>query len=401
MPVGNAANNDWEIRRYGEVNTYDGREGVDSLSFNRLPRSYFNITQNDDGSVNVDSVSGASAYYQLKLVNMELLYFSFGSTVVDLRTAFNTSDQPSVINGTSNGDNLTGTERADSIAGLAGNDSISGLGGNDTLQGGDGDDTLVGGAGNDVLSGGAGLDEARYSGRLSDYTVNRSGGLLTVSTNSGDGRDSLSQVERLVFSDLALNLTVQAVAASLAKGTVDRIAELYVAFFNRVPDADGLQFWLQQFQSGRTINSIADDFYAAGVQYSSLTGFSATMTNADFVNVIYRNVLGRKDGADAEGLAYWTGELSSGRASRGTLVNTILDSAHTFKGNATFGYVADLLDNKITAARALSIEWGLNWNTPEEAIAKGMAIAAAVTATNSTDAVALIGLAPGQISLGG
>jgi len=401
MPVGNAANNDWEIRRYGEVNTYDGREGVDSLSFNRLPRSYFNITQNDDGSVNVDSVSGASAYYQLKLVNMELLYFSFGSTVVDLRTAFNTSDQPSVINGTSNGDNLTGTERADSIAGLAGNDSISGLGGNDTLQGGDGDDTLVGGAGNDALSGGAGLDEARYSGRLSDYTVNRSGGLLTVSTNSGDGRDSLSQVERLVFSDLALNLTVQAVAASLAKGTVDRIAELYVAFFNRVPDADGLQFWLQQFQSGRTINSIADDFYAAGVQYSSLTGFSATMTNADFVNVIYRNVLGRKDGADAEGLAYWTGELSSGRASRGTLVNTILDSAHTFKGNATFGYVADLLDNKITAARALSIEWGLNWNTPEEAIAKGMAIAAAVTATNSTDAVALIGLAPGQISLGG
>jgi len=401
MPVGNAANNDWEIRRYGEVNTYDGREGVDSLSFNRLPRSYFNITQNDDGSVNVDSVSGASAYYQLKLVNMELLYFSFGSTVVDLRTAFNTSDQPSVINGTSNGDNLTGTERADSIAGLAGNDSISGLGGNDTLQGGDGDDTLVGGAGNDALSGGAGLDEARYSGRLSDYTVNRSGGLLTVSTNSGDGRDSLSQVERLVFSDLALNLTVQAVAASLAKGTVDRIAELYVAFFNRVPDADGLQFWLQQFQSGRTINSIADDFYAAGVQYSSLTGFSATMTNADFVNVIYRNVLGRKDGADAEGLAYWTGELSSGRASRGTLVNTILDSAHTFKGNATFGYVADLLDNKITAARALSIEWGLNWNTPEEAIAKGMAIAAAVTATNSTDAVALIGLAPGQINLGG
>ncbi|MFM8665409.1 MAG: calcium-binding protein, partial [Betaproteobacteria bacterium] len=146
MPVGNAANNDWEIRRYGEVNTYDGRDGVDSLSFERLPRSYFNITQNADGSVNVDSVSGASALYKLKLVNVELLYFSFGSTVVDLRSEFNTSDHPSVINGTSNGDNLSGTERADSIAGLAGNDSLSGLGGNDTLQGGDGDDTLVGGA---------------------------------------------------------------------------------------------------------------------------------------------------------------------------------------------------------------------------------------------------------------
>ena len=53
MPVGNAADNAWEIRRYGEVNTYDGAGGVDSLSFERLPRSYFTITQNADGSVTV------------------------------------------------------------------------------------------------------------------------------------------------------------------------------------------------------------------------------------------------------------------------------------------------------------------------------------------------------------
>ena len=403
MPVGNAANNAWEIRRYGEVNTYDGREGVDSLSFERLPRVYFNITQNADGSVNVDSVSGASALYRLKLISVELLYFSFGSEVVDLRTAFNTADQPSVINGTAGADTLMGTDRADSITGLAGDDSITGLAGADTLVGGEGDDSLVGGAGNDVLDGGAGSDVAVFSGRLSDYAVTVSGASVTVSanTNSVDGRDTLSQVERLLFSDLAVNLTLPAVAASLPKANVDRIAELYVAFFNRVPDADGLQFWLQQFQAGRSVTSIAEDFYAAGVQFASLTGYSASATNTDFVNRIYRNVLGRPDGADADGLAFWTGELASGRATRGALVNTILDSAHTFKGHPTFGYVADLLDNKLVVARKVAIEWGLNWNTPQEAISKGMAIAAAVTPSNTADAVALVGLAPGQVSLGG
>lgn len=401
MPVGNASNNAWEIRRYGEVNTYDGAGGVDSLSFERLPRSYFTITQNADGSVNVDSVAGASALYKLKLINVELLYFSFGSTVVDLRTAFNTSDQPSVITGTGGSDNLTGTERADSIAGLAGNDSISGLGGNDTLQGGDGDDTLVGGAGDDALSGGAGLDWAVFTGRLADHTIYPVGTALIVAGGSNTGRDTTTEVERMVFSDLSVNLTVQRVASTLPKAAVDRISELYVAFFNRVPDADGLQYWLQQFQSGRSVNSIADDFYAAGVQFSALTGYSANATNTDFVNRIYRNVLGRADGADADGLAYWSAELSSGRASRGALVNTILDSAHTFKGNPSFGYVADLLDNKIAVARKVAIDWGLCWNTSEEAISKGMAIAAAVTSTGTTNAVSLVGLAPNQIDVGG
>jgi hypothetical protein len=125
------------------------------------------------------------------------------------------------------------------------------------------------------------------------------------------------------------------------------------------------------------------------------------MTNADFVNVIYRNVLGRKDGADAEGLAYWTGELSSGRASRGTLVNTILDSAHTFKGHATFGYVADLLENKVSVAKQVAIDWGLNYLSTSDAVSYGMAIAKAVTATDTSVAVALVGITPGSINLGG
>ena len=158
--------------------------------------------------------------------------------------------------------------------------------------------------------------------------------------------------------------------------------------------------WLGQSKAGMSTNAIAEAFYGAGVQYSSLTGFSSAMTNADFVNVVYKNVLGRAGGADAGGLAYWTGELASGRATRGTLVSTMLDSAHTFKGDATWGWVANLLDNKITVAKQVAVDWGLNYLTPEASVSNGMAIAKAVTPTDISAAIALVGIPTGAITLG-
>jgi hypothetical protein len=199
---------------------------------------------------------------------------------------------------------------------------------------------------------------------------------------------------------MTVNLTIQALAAAAPQADVTRLTELYVAFFNRVPDADGLAYWIGQMGAGQSINQIADSFYNAGVHYSSLTGFSSTMSHSDFVNVVYRNVLGRSEGADAEGLAFWSGALAAGSATRGSLVSDILDSAHTFKGDATWGWVADLLDNKIAVAKTFAVDWGLNYNTPSDSISQGMAIVAAITPTDITDAIALIGVSASEMHLG-
>jgi hypothetical protein len=297
---------------------------------------------------------------------------------------------------------FTGNEFNNYIAGGAGGDTLDGRAGNDSLVGGAGADTLRGGLGNDLLDGGAAQDLVVMQGRLKDYTIRLSAGSGTVfdSTASRDGVDTLSSIEHIRFFDFEINTGVRSVASSVSTQTLDRVIELYVAFFNRIPDADGLGYWLGQARAGVATNVIAESFYAAGVQYTSLTGFSSTMTNADFVNLVYRNVLGRKDGADAGGLAYWTGELASGRATRGTLVNSILDSAHTFKGSATFGYVADLLDNKIAVAKQIAVDWGLNYLTPDASITNGMAIAKAVTPTDTSAAIALVGIPAGAITLG-
>ncbi|MES2073293.1 MAG: DUF4214 domain-containing protein, partial [Pseudomonadota bacterium] len=113
------------------------------------------------------------------------------------------------------------------------------------------------------------------------------------------------------------------------------------------------------------------------------------MSDAAFVTVAYKNVLGRSS-PDAEGLAYWTKNLGNGSETRGSLVKSILSSAHTFKGDATYGYVADLLDNKATVASKFAVDQGLNYNTPEASITNGMAIAAAVTATSTSAATKVI-----------
>ena len=286
------------------------------------------------------------------------------------------------------------------IGGL-GNDKLIGNSANNSFDGGPGDDTLIGGAGNDTLIGGAGIDSAVYVGNVSNYTVTKGASSYTVTDKArADGTDTLTNIERLQYGDKTINLTVQSQAAAAPRADVVRLSELYVAFFNRIPDADGLSYWISQKVAGQTINQIADTFYGAGVQYSSLTGFTATMSNSAFIDVIYKNVLGRAEGADVGGLAYWNAKLINGSATRGSLVSTILDSAHTFKGNKDYGYVADLLDNKIAVAQTFAIDWGLNYNTANDSITNGMAIAAAITPTSTAAAISLIGVDPTALHLG-
>ncbi|WP_287925413.1 Ig-like domain-containing protein [Diaphorobacter sp.] len=204
-----------------------------------------------------------------------------------------------------------------------------------------------------------------------------------------------TDAKRIEFEDLTLNLAVSDLADTIAEPALNRIAELYVAFFNRVPDGDGMEFWLGQYRQGKTINDIADAFYNAGVYFSDLTGYRADMSNDDFIHIVYRNVLGRPEGADQEGLAFWRAELDSGRSAKGTLVSSILDAAHgsTFSDPTnSYHWVQKLLDNKLEVAKQVSVDWGVNYNSSEDSIAKGQAIAAAITPDDTSMAISLVGV---------
>ncbi len=284
------------------------------------------------------------------------------------------------------------------ISGTPGNDKLTGTLANDTVLGFAGDDIVLASNGHDTIDGGVGQDSVTYSGALKNFSVTKMSTSYQVK-NGSVKLDSLSNIERLNFDDFKVNLTVQAESAKASLANVHKVEELYVAFFNRIPDAEGLEYWITQMNAGQKIVQIAESFYGAGVAFSNLTGFTSTMTNTDFINVVYKNVLGRPDGADQGGLDYWNAQLSSAKATRGSLVVDILAAAHSFKGDPTWGFVADLLDNKIQVAHKFAVDWGLSYLTADESISKGMKIASLITPTDTTAALNLIGVSDANLGL--
>ncbi|WP_306133270.1 Ig-like domain-containing protein [Roseivivax marinus] len=155
------------------------------------------------------------------------------------------------IDGGTGNDLLFGQSGADSLIGGGGDDSIFGGAGNDTLEGRDGNDVLSDtlgdnlfrpGAGRDVVIGGSGTDTVEFSGSVFGYAISRPGGTgLAVVTdtdasNGDTGRTQVLSVERLVFSDVAIDLTAN--NAPVAAADSFTLAEDAGATVLRVADND-------------------------------------------------------------------------------------------------------------------------------------------------------------------
>ncbi|MBX3675203.1 MAG: DUF1800 family protein [Burkholderiales bacterium] len=104
-------------------------------------------------------------------------------------------------------------------------------------------------------------------------------------------------------------------------GRLAPVMRLYLAYFRRAPDRDGLDYWADQRSAGRTLAEISQQF--AGSQEFAVTYGSTT--DREFVQLVYRNVLERQP--DAAGFTHWLGELASGRQTRGTLMAVFSESA--------------------------------------------------------------------------
>lgn len=86
------------------------------------------------------------------------------------------------------------------------------------------------------------------------------------------------------------------------------VARLYWAYFLRIPDTDGLLYWMGQQSAGLTLADISQRF-SSSEEFQS-TYASAANDPGAFVDLVYSNVLGRP--ADADGRAYWVDQLNRG-----------------------------------------------------------------------------------------
>ncbi|MFH0730222.1 MAG: DUF4214 domain-containing protein [Pseudomonadota bacterium] len=115
------------------------------------------------------------------------------------------------------------------------------------------------------------------------------------------------------------------------------IEGVYVAYWGRAADPEGLNYWEGLFNAGTLgYAGIAENFAISEEGKAAYAYFDTVFNHPEnyitegmrqeFVGAIYQNLFDRAP--DAEGLAYWVGILSSGGTTPGAFIAAIINSAY-------------------------------------------------------------------------
>jgi len=376
---GTAGNDSWTVVKAGTF-TLDGLGGTDTLYLGTSLRSDYRITKAGDGSVHIDSVSGASSALHATLFNMEKLVFNNQRDVLDLTTYFGDSTPPTV----------SAVSPANQSTGAAvGADIVVTF--SETIQRGSGTITLKDGSGATVAS-----YDAATSGNLSvsgstltinpsvdlangtSYTITLSAGSVkdaagnalattnsysftTVATPTSftgtSGNDSFNAPSTTIsFDGLAgidtVNFGKAASAYSITHTATgytvsDGVAVDQLTHVERVTFADGTKLALDlDSHAGQTAkilgavfgaDSVSNKAYAGiglslldgGMGYGSLmqlaldTALGANASHKAVVDLLYTNVVGLAPSATDE--AYYVGLLDNGTFTPASLAMAAAD----------------------------------------------------------------------------
>ena len=149
-----------------------------------------------------------------------------------------------------------------------------------------------------LLDGGPGLDIAIYPVRFTEVDISRDGDQWLIE-RSGLGVDRLIDIERLSFTDQSLALDIDGIAGQAYR--------IYQAAFNRIPDEQGLGYWIKQMDNGALLGEVAQGFIGSA-EFKFLYGEASD--DGRFVELLYANVLQRSP--DTGGYEYWLDALDAG-----------------------------------------------------------------------------------------
>ncbi len=111
----------------------------------------------------------------------------------------------------------------------------------------------------------------------------------------------------------------------LPTSEIASVGRLYFAYFDRIPDFSGLNYWLEQYAAGMSLDEISARFYDSS-EFRDLYG---TPSNAAYVDALYQNIFHRE--GDSGGVSYWNAQLTDGKLRERVLLE-MSDSAE-FRSN--------------------------------------------------------------------
>ncbi len=126
--------------------------------------------------------------------------------------------------------------------------------------------------------------------------------------------------------------------------TQENVTRLYVATFNRAPDAAGLAYWIND--SGLQLEQIAQSFFD---QPETQARYPKGTTPRTFIRSVYQNLFNRDP--DEGGWDYWTYELKEGHIIRSQFILAVINGALATTGDPND---AAILNNKTRVGLAFS-----------------------------------------------
>ncbi|SHH94665.1 DUF4214 domain-containing protein [Marivita hallyeonensis] len=248
------------------------------------------------------------------------------------------------------------------LEGSNSNDMLHGTLLDDRIDALDGDDVILISGGRDIVDGGRGIDIAAFEGTQSGYTLRFDGPTILVENRDGAGNEltMLSNIEWIDFAEEISPFATDGIPigmfdgmATLSPVQMAELTELYIAYFNRAPDAVGLFFWGDQLAQGLGMDEIAALFFdqpETRALYGSMENLPA------FVTAVYQNVLGRDP--DVSGLLYWLDVLQNDTAiTPPTFIQAILAGAKAETGSAAD---AEYLANKVMLGGHFAVMRGMS-----------------------------------------
>ncbi|MFH0728835.1 MAG: DUF4214 domain-containing protein [Pseudomonadota bacterium] len=177
------------------------------------------------------------------------------------------------------------------------------------------------------------------------------------------------------------------------------IEGIYVAYWGRAADPEGLGYWLGQYEAGTLdLAGIAENFASSDEGTDAYAYFNAVFNypgypisdsmRQTFIESIYQNLFDRAP--DAEGLAYWTDILATGASSPGAFIANIINAAYEGREGDSADDWANL-DAKIQIAEYYTdqiVELGITW-TVEDNLLQATAVLEGIDADTDIDAAKL------------
>jgi len=140
--------------------------------------------------------------------------------------------------------------------------------------------------------------------------------------------------------------------------TADRmtVTQGYVALLNRACDTSGLDWWANQHLPAGTLY----DHLLASAEEQAIYG---NLSNAQFIDNVYINALGRAPGTDVEGRAFWTNSITATHTRGATLAEILSITAAYVDGSnpaydADCRHSRDLLADKVDVAMHAAVTYG-------------------------------------------